>query len=182
RDEIPAHQHLRAADRARSDRQAARHREERHGLQPSQAGDQRADAKERPACDEASAGDHRQMTTASRLVPIAAVFLLPPAASAQNLAQRVASAPDGPVQFTYAARPGVCGNGRTYYSINGSMWFGSMNDNMLRSDPCQPGPVRVVLGRAGKEVVDVNVYVGPPQTTPGAADLGVVSAKDAADY
>ena len=122
------------------------------------------------------------MTTASRLVAIAAVFLLPPAARAQNLAQRVASAPDGPVQFTYAARPGVCGNGRTYYSINGSMWFGSMNDNMLRSDPCQPGPVRVVLGRAGKEVVDVNVFVGPAQTSPGAADLGTVPAREAADY
>jgi HEAT repeat protein len=62
------------------------------------------------------------------------------------------------------------------------MWFGSMNDNMLRSDPCQPGPVRVVLGRAGKEVVDVNVYVGPPQPTAGATDLGAVPAKDAADY
>lgn len=122
------------------------------------------------------------MTANSRLVAVAAVVLVPAAAGAQGLAGRIASAPDGPVQFTYAARPGVCGNGRTYYSINGSMWFGSMNDNVLRSDPCQPGPVRVVLGRAGKDVVDVNVYVGPAQTTPGAADLGTVSAKDAADY
>jgi HEAT repeat protein len=122
------------------------------------------------------------MTAAHRLVRLVAVALVPQAASAQNLAQRVSSAPDGPVQFSYAARPGVCGNGRTYYSVNGSMWFGSMNDNMLRSDPCQPGPVRVVLGRAGKEVVDVNVFVGPPQTSPGTADLGVVPAREAADY
>ena len=122
------------------------------------------------------------MTATSRFVTLAALGLAPAAAGAQNLAGRISSAPDGPVQFTYAARPGVCGNGRTYYSVNGSMWFGSMNDNVLRSDPCQPGPVRVVLGRAGKEVVDVNVYVGPPQTTPGAADLGMVPAKDAADY
>ena len=101
---------------------------------------------------------------------------------AQSLSQRIASAPDGAVQFAYAARPGVCGNGRTYYSINGSMWFGSMNDNTLRSDPCQPGPVRVVLGRAGKEIVDVNVYVGPgpAQQSPGVTDLGTVPAKDAA--
>ena len=90
----------------------------------------------------------------------AAVILLPQAGPAQSLSQRVASAPAGALQFAYAARPGVCGNGRTYYSINGSMWFGSMNDNTLRSDPCQPGPVRVVLGRAGKEIVDVNVSVG----------------------
>ena len=122
------------------------------------------------------------MTATSRFVALAAVVAVPAAAGAQNLAGRIASAPDGAVQFTYAARPGVCGNGRTYYSINGSMWFGSMNDNTLRSDPCQPGPVRVVLGRAGKEIVDVNVFVGPPQTASGAADLGMVSAKDAADY
>lgn len=123
------------------------------------------------------------MTATSRLLA-AAVFLLPPVASAraQNLAQRVASAPDGAVQFTFAARPGVCGNGRSYYSINGSMWFGSMNDNTMRSDPCQPGPVRVVLGRAGKEIVDVNVFVGPVQTSPNTADLGAVPAREAADY
>jgi HEAT repeat protein len=114
---------------------------------------------------------------------VAAVFLLPPSAGrAQNLAQRVASAPDGPVQFTFAARPGVCGNGRSYYSVNGSMWFGSMNDNITRAEPCQPGPVRVVLGRAGKEIVDVNVFVGPVQTSPGAADLGAVPGREAADY
>ena len=124
------------------------------------------------------------MTAFSTLVrlTLVAAAVLPQAGRAQNLAQRIASAPDGPVQFTYAARPGVCGNGRSYYSVNGSMWFGSMNDNVLRSDPCQPGPVRVVLGRAGKDIVDVNVFVGPAQTSPGTADLGVVPARDAADY
>jgi len=115
---------------------------------------------------------------------VAAAILLPQAVVSQGLSQRIASAPDGAVQFAYAARPGVCGNGRTYYSINGSLWFGSMNDNTLRSDPCQPGPVRVVLGRAGKEIVDVNVYVGPApaQQSPGVTDLGTVPAKDAAEY
>ena len=122
------------------------------------------------------------MTLSTRIASIAGLTLLPACLGAQNLAQRVASAPDGAVQFTFAARPGVCGNGRSYYSINGSMWFGSMNDNVLRSDPCQPGPVRVVLGRAGKDVVDVNTYVGPAQSSPGVTDLGAVSARDAADY
>ncbi len=115
---------------------------------------------------------------------LATAILMPQTLLAQSLSQRIASAPDGAVQFAYAARPGVCGNGRTYYSINGSMWFGSMNDNTLRSDPCQPGPVRVVLGRAGKEIVDVNVYVGPApaQQSSAVTDLGTVPAKDAADY
>ena len=123
------------------------------------------------------------MTRTSRFVLAAGVFLLPPtSARAQNLAQRIASAPDGAVQFTFAARPGVCGNGRTYYTINGSMWFGTMND-YTRTEPCQPGPVRVVLGRAGREIVDVNVFVGPAQPTPtGTSDLGAVSAREAADY
>jgi len=122
------------------------------------------------------------MTATSRLVALAAVFVLPPVAHAQNLAQRIASAPDGAVQFTFAARPGVCGNGRSYYSINGSSWYGTINDNTMRSDPCQPGPVRVVLGRAGKEVVDVNVFVGPVQSSPGTTDLGAVAGREAADY
>jgi HEAT repeat protein len=123
------------------------------------------------------------MTATVRLVRLlAAAALLPAAAGAQSLSQRIASAPDGAVQFTFAARPGVCGNGRTYYSINGSMWFGSMNDNVLRSDPCQPGPVRVLLGRAGKEVVDVNTFVGPAQPSAGVTDLGAVPAREAAEY
>lgn len=122
------------------------------------------------------------MITTSRFIMAASVFLLPPGARGQSLAQRVASAPDGAVQFTFAARPGVCGNGRTYFSVNGSMWFGSMNENTMRSDPCQPGPVRVVLGRAGKEIVDVNVYVGPVQSSPTATNLGAVAAREAADY
>src|SRR5262249_55478772 len=126
----------------------------------------------------------RQMSAFIRIVRRAAVAVavVPQIAVAQNLASRVASAPDGPVQFTYASRAGVCGNGRSYYSINGSMVFGSMNDNVLRSEPCQPGPVRVVLGRAGKEIVDVNTFVGPAQNSPGTTDLGAVSAREAADY
>lgn len=124
------------------------------------------------------------MTRPSRFVTLAVVFLLPPTATrAQNLAQRISNAPDGAVQFTFAARPGVCGNGRTYYSMNGSMWFGSMNDNTLRSEPCQPGPVRVMLGRAGRDIVDVNVFVGPVQPAPnGTTDFGAVPAREAADY
>ena len=122
------------------------------------------------------------MSAPDRIVRLtAAAALLPASALAQSLSQRVASAPDGAVQFTYAARPGVCGNGRSYYSINGSMWFGSMNDNVLRSDPCQPGPVRVVLGRAGKEIVDVDAYVGPAQPAPGVTNLGTVPAREAAE-
>ena len=39
-----------------------------------------------------------------------------------------------------------------------------------------------MLGRAGREIVDVNVFVGPVQSSPGTTDLGAVAARDAADY
>lgn len=114
------------------------------------------------------------------------------AASAQSLANRVSSAPDGRVMFTYAARPGVCGNGRTYIqtgpnSITGSVsynsnYYGNFNDAM-RADPCVAGPVRVVVDRADKLPLSVQTYVGPPDTTlRGVTDLGRVRAQDAADY
>jgi hypothetical protein len=114
------------------------------------------------------------------------------AASAQNLANRVSSAPDGRVMFTYAARPGVCGNGRTYIqtgpnSITGSVsyntnYYGNWNDAM-RADPCIAGPVRVVVDRADKLPLSIQTYVGPPDTTlRGVTDLGRVRAQEAADY
>src|SRR5689334_18921544 len=98
-------------------------------------------------------------------------------AGAQAVASRVNSAPDGRVQFTFAARPGVCGNGRTYIqtgpnSYTGSFYGNNWNDGM-RADPCVAGPVRVVIDRADKLPLSVQTYVGPPDTTlRGVADLG----------
>jgi HEAT repeats len=114
------------------------------------------------------------------------------AAQSQSLANRVSAAPDGRVQFTFAARPGVCGNGRTYIqtgpnSFTGSVsyngnFYGNWNDAM-RADPCIAGPVRVVVDRADKLPLTVQTYVGPPDTTQrGVTDLGRVRAQDAADY
>ena len=110
----------------------------------------------------------------------------------QSLANRVRSAPDGRVQFTFAARPGVCGNGRTYIqtgpnSITGSVnyngnYYGNCNDAHARRS-VRPGPVRVVIDRADKLPLSVQTYVGPPDTTlRGVTDLGRVRAQDAADY
>jgi hypothetical protein len=104
----------------------------------------------------------------------------------------VDGAPDGRVQFTFASRPGICGNGRTYIqtgpnSITGSVnysgnSYGNFNDAM-RADPCVTGPVRVVIDRADKLPLSVQAYVGPPDSTlRGVTDLGRVRAQDAADY
>ena len=113
---------------------------------------------------------------------IAAAFLTP--IQAQSLARRVASAPEGRVQFSFAARAGVCGNGRSYIqtgpnSYTGS-WVGNFDD-ARRADPCVAGPVRVVVDRAGREVISIQTYVGPPSTASGT-DLGTVAAEDAAYY
>jgi HEAT repeat protein len=103
----------------------------------------------------------------------------------QSLAQRVGSATDGRVQFSFAAKPGICGNGRSYIqtspnSYSGS-WVGSFDD-ARRMDPCVAGPVRVVLDRADRAVISLRTYVGPLAVEPGTRDLGVVRAQDAADY
>lgn len=106
-------------------------------------------------------------------------------AGAQSLANRVSSAPDGLVQFSFAARAGVCGNGRSYISNGQNNYIGSFSgsfEETIRRDPCVAGPVRVVLNRADRAIISVESYVGPLSVTPGAADLGTVRASDAAEY
>jgi HEAT repeats len=110
----------------------------------------------------------------------------------QSIANRVSSAPDGRVQFTFAARPGTCGNGRSYIqtgpnSVTGSVsyngtFYGNYNDG-ARMDPCVAGPVRVVIDRADKQPLSIQTYVGPADTTlRGVTDLGHMRSQDAADY
>src|SRR3954469_20137186 len=80
-----------------------------------------------------------------------------PAAFAQSLESRVASAPDGRVQFSFPSRPGVCGNGRSYIQTSPNNFTGNISSNGtyytndgMRVDPCIAGPVRVVIDRADK--------------------------------
>lgn len=115
----------------------------------------------------------------------AALLVLGPEISgAQGLADRVASASSPRVQFSYAARDGVCGNGRTFIRVNDNTWYGSGGwSDSERRDACDAGPVRVVLDRAGREVVSITAFVGPvPEGQAGITDLGRVRARDAADY
>ena len=111
---------------------------------------------------------------------------LPMIARAQSsLERRISSASDGRVQFTFPARSGVCGNGRSYIQTGPNNFTGNFNGNMsdqLRSDPCVAGPVRVVIDRAGRDIISIDTYVGPVQRDPGAIDLGEVRAGDASDY
>ncbi|HEX9310513.1 MAG TPA: hypothetical protein VF887_06860, partial [Gemmatimonadaceae bacterium] len=90
-------------------------------------------------------------------------------ARAQSLANRIASSSDRSVQFSYKARPGVCGDGRTYISF-GSTFYGSYSSN--DAEQCQTGPVRVIIDLADRNVVALRTYVG---VTPVAGDAAVTN-------
>lgn len=122
---------------------------------------------------------HRSAWALAAAISASAAVRLP----AQSLASRVDAAPDGRVQFEFAARPGVCGNGRSYIQTGPNSYTGMYFGDGYRADPCVPGPVRVVIDRADKLPLSIQTYVGPADSTlRGVADLGRVRAQDAADY
>jgi HEAT repeat protein len=109
-----------------------------------------------------------------KILVVLAVATAAPA-HAQSIAARVSGAPDGQVRMSFAARAGVCGNGRsirTFDATDDWQW------------DCDPGPVHVVLTVRAREVVDVDTYVGGRWRARAAAaqDLGAVPAEEAADY
>jgi hypothetical protein len=124
------------------------------------------------------------MTKRFSLLAIAVPFTIAasaPLALAQSLANKVASASDRSVQFTYPVRPGVCGDGRTYISTGSGNFYGSFSTNA--ADQCLTGPVRVVADLADKNVIALRTYVGGPTTVEtGVTNLGTVTSAEAADY
>lgn len=113
----------------------------------------------------------------------------------QPLERRIAAAPDGTVRFSFAARPGVYGNGRSIISwgcrngrcrnqqVNGGYYSDWDGDD--GTSPCDSGPVRVALRKSGGTVTDLKTYVGGAWRTPvatGVADLGSVGAREASAY
>ncbi len=104
--------------------------------------------------------------------------------------RRIAAVADGSVQFHFASREGVCGNGRTFFRIDDDRWFQSSAGSVMYSgsgtpEPyaCARGPVRVVMTKAGGEPVRIETRVGPLATEPeDGADLGEVPAREAAQY
>ena len=114
-----------------------------------------------------------------------------PAADAQSLLRRVTSSGDGQVQFSFASRAGVCGDGVTYlrdgFGGDGRIsQGGNFNGHMRGGDwaPCTPGPVRVFASTSGGDVLRLHIYVGPrpSSTDPSIRDLGLVSVDDATDF
>lgn len=101
-------------------------------------------------------------------------------ACAQTVERRVSGAPEGNVTFHFASRADVCGDGQNYLRTDDS-WMGSFNNNVA-AQPCQRGPVRVVLIRDGRDVMRLETYAGPLADEPGATNLGAVPAAEAAAF
>ncbi len=125
------------------------------------------------------------MTTRLSLLGIAfllAIATSAPLASGQSLANRIASASDRSVQFTYPVRSGVCGDGRSYISTGPGNFYGSFSTSS--ADQCLAGPARVVADLADRNVVALRTYVGGPEPVvdAGVRNLGTVTSAEAADF
>ena len=127
----------------------------------------------------------RRPTRLSTIAALAAVVAAAPThLHAQSIADRVNGAPDGRVQFSFAARSGVCGDGRTFIQTGPNNYNGIYygNSDYARA-ACVAGPVRVVIDRADRQPLSIQTYVGPADSTlRGVTDLGRVRAQDASDY
>ncbi len=127
-----------------------------------------------------------------RLVLVWALVAGP--AAAQRLGARVAAAPDGTVRLSFAARPGVCGDGHSVIAFEcaggkcGRGRWGrtiTLDRDEVEYD-CEPGPVRVSLTMRSGRVHSLRTYVGGRWVTPprdaAVTDLGTVSAREAVDF
>jgi hypothetical protein len=102
-------------------------------------------------------------------------FILPATLLAQDVEHRVSAVPSGTVRLSFAARPGVCGNGANNVSVR-------EEDADWTSD-CEAGPVRVSLRVSDHQVVGLRTYVGGQwRSAGGATDLGTVRPQEAVAY
>ena len=100
-------------------------------------------------------------------------------AAAQDLRSRIEGAPDGTVRLSFAARAGVCGNGR---NISTGGRHGGKDG---WEHDCESGPVRVAIDVSGRRVGAVRTYVGGRWRNVNSGeitDLGMVSAPQAAAF
>src|ERR1043166_5761419 len=110
---------------------------------------------------------------------------LPGTLVGQSLAGRIQSVREGTVRFTYASRPGLCGDGRDAVRSGPVMVVlpSVVSYGHSDIDVCLTGPVRVAIGRSGGESVSYRVHVGGRwNDNDDASNLGVVSAPEAARY
>jgi len=127
----------------------------------------------------------------SLLASACALVLIAPRADAQSLQRRILGSPDGGIEFTFAARAGVCGDGATYVRdgfggnnriSDGGNFNGRGND--VDWPPCVEGPVRVLAFVNGGEITRLRTFAGPRRSLRQSpiSDLGIVPVDEAADF
>lgn len=119
------------------------------------------------------------------LIASAAVLSAPAPAAAQPLAERLARTPqDQAAAFTFPARSGVCGGPHfVRYGTSVTVSRGSyVYSGDTESHPCESGPVRVTLHRAGAQIVGLEVGIGADDAGRQVTDLGAVSGAAAAEF
>lgn len=132
------------------------------------------------------------MTRVSALALLAATVLLAHGATAQSLSRRIADAGDGTVVFSFASRPGVCGDGDTYVRdafgegmhITEGGNFTGRNHGGEDWPPCIPGPLHVRATLSRGEVIRLRTFAGPLRNRDAAErrDLGTVGVGEAASF
>lgn len=94
----------------------------------------------------------------------------------------------GTVRVAFTARPGVCGNGMSWFrnrggSLSGTVINGNWSGGRDVDATCDGGPVRLVIVRTAGETTDMRMYVGGTwRADTGVTDLGRVSAANAGAY
>jgi hypothetical protein len=125
------------------------------------------------------------------LIALAAALALPRPTLAQSLERRVLESGDGTVQFSFASRPGVCGDGVSYVrdgfgGDNRIYENGNFSGRRHGDDwpPCMPGPIRVVASVTGGELLRLRTFAGPQHASaePQLRDLGAVSVSEAVAF
>lgn len=107
-----------------------------------------------------------------------------PASSSAQVASRIRTAGTPRVQFEFAGRPGVCGDGENFLSTGSRPTYSGAVDiiNGSTTQPCTPGPVRVVVDRADDVITGIETVAGPVHNAGGATDIGTVSTRDAVEF
>ncbi|HYD51926.1 MAG TPA: hypothetical protein VEA99_04840, partial [Gemmatimonadaceae bacterium] len=124
------------------------------------------------------------VSQAVRGVLCAALLAAPAAAQeGREIAERVARVADGEVRLRYAARPGVCGDGRDLVAYRESFFSGTAQGfGGWRTADCVPGDVRVTVTLRGGEPTRLRTQVGGSWSDGAATDLGLVPAREAAAW
>jgi hypothetical protein len=109
------------------------------------------------------------------LVILTTTCLLPASARAQTLERVLAGIDSGTVHLSFAARPGVCGDGSHNFRID--------DDTEDWVADCESQPVRVSLRLYDHRVVAIHTHVGGRwRSGSSSRDLGIIRPQEAAAY